>query len=353
MNASKINIGIVGATGVVGETFLLLMAERDFPAGQVRLFASEASRGVLKKFNNQEIEVEVLKHGCFDGLDIVFFSSGDDISKEWAPHAARAGAIAIDNSAAFRMFPEVLLCVPECNGSLLPKLQVGQTPGQQAQIIANPNCSTIQLVVALQPLVNDFGIRSVRVASYQSVSGAGKLGIEELINQTKIALEGETPEKGSTFPKAIAFDSIPQIGSFQKAGPFAGFCTEEIKIMQETRKILRLEQLKISASTVRVPTLNSHAENVWVTLDRPATSPEVIEACLSKAAGLQIFKTEEGPDYPTQAFASGQDPVFVGRIRRDPIEENSYLLWVVADNLRKGAALNGIQIAETIYGIKR
>jgi len=347
-----INVGVVGATGVVGETFLLLLAEREFPVGELRLFASDASKGLKRKIHDREFEVTTLSDGCFDGLDIVFFSSGDDISFEWAPKAIKSGAIAIDNSGAFRMRSDIQLSVPEVNGHLLPKLKVGEAPGSAAQIIANPNCSTIQLVVALKPLADKYGLEFVRVSSYQSVSGAGKNGIEELLEQTKIAVEGETPTKGKTFPKVIAFDSIPQIGSFTTDGStHDGFCSEEIKIMNETRKILGLPDLKVSAFTVRVPTLNSHAETVWVTLKKPVAKREEIESTLDSGSGIEVFKFNDGMDYPTQAFASGQDPVYVGRVHKDPTDQTTWMMWVVSDNLRKGAALNGIQIAEKIYGL--
>jgi aspartate-semialdehyde dehydrogenase len=349
---TSINIGVVGATGVVGETFLLLLSSRAFPVGELRLFASDASKGMKKKYEQREVEVRTLEEGCFDGLDIVFFSSGDDISLEWAPKAAKAGAIAIDNSGAFRMRKDVVLAVPEVNGHLLPKLKRGQRPGSAAQIIANPNCSTIQLVVALKPLADRYGIELVRVSSYQSVSGAGKYGIEELLTQTKIAVEGEIPKKGKTFPKVIAFDSIPQIGSFTTDGSANdGFCSEEIKIMNETRKIMELPDLRVSAFTVRVPTLNSHAETVWITLKKPVANREEIEATLASGSGVEVFHFQDGMDYPTQSFASGQDPVYVGRVHKDPTDLTTWMMWVVADNLRKGAALNGIQIAEKLYGL--
>ena len=344
---NKINVGVVGATGVVGETFLLLLAEREFPFGELRLFASDASKGLKRKVIDREFEVQTLSPGCFKGLDVVFFSSGDDISKDWAPKAVENGAIAIDNSGAFRMDSEITLCVPEVNGDLLPRLKLGEKPSAKPgvpRIIANPNCSTIQLVVALKPLADRYGIDTVRVSSYQSVSGAGKSGIEELLEQTKLALEGETPEKGKTFPKAIAFDCLPQIGAISSA---TGFCSEETKIMNESCKILRLPELKVSAFTVRVPTLNSHAETVWVTLKKPAASTAEVERCLASGDGLQVFEGTE--NYPTQAFASGDDPVYVGRVHKDPIDAMTWMMWVVSDNLRKGAALNGIQIAEKIW----
>jgi aspartate-semialdehyde dehydrogenase len=357
MASGDIRVGVVGATGVVGETFLLLLDDREFPFSELRLFASDASKGLKRKVDGREFSVTTLADGCFDGLDIVFFSSGDDISKEWAPRAVKSGAIAIDNSGAFRMDEGVILGVPEVNGDLLPRLKIGERAASKAQDIANPNCSTIQLFVALKPLADKYGLEFVRVSSYQSVSGAGKAGIEELLEQTKLAVEGETPTKGKTFPKAIAFDSIPQIGSFVTDGSKDdGFCSEEIKIMKETRKIMRLPDLKVSAFTVRVPTLNSHAETVWVSLKKPAASLGEVEATLASGQGLEVFKRSSNGapiDYPTQSAASGQDPVFVGRVHRDPNEPNTWMMWVVSDNLRKGAALNGIQIAEAIYGLNK
>lgn len=352
MGSADIRVGVVGATGVVGETFLLLLDEREFPFSELRLFASDASIGLKRKVDGREFSVTTLSEGCFDGLDIVFFSSGDDISKEWAPKAVKSGAIAIDNSGAFRMDATVQLSVPEVNGDLLPKLKIGERAAASAQVIANPNCSTIQLVVALKPLADRYGLDFVRVSSYQSVSGAGKAGIEELLEQTKLAVEGETPKKGATFPKPIAFDCIPQIGSFTNDGSNDdGFCSEEIKIMKETRKILRLPTLPVSAFTVRVPTLNSHAETVWVTLTKPASSVSEIESVLEKGEGIELMARKTG-DYPTQSLASGEDPVYIGRVHRDPNDVKTWMMWVVADNLRKGAALNGIQIAEKIYGLK-
>lgn len=375
-SASKVDIrvGVVGATGVVGETFLLLLDQRAFPFSDLRLFASDASKGLKRNVDGREFEITTLSEGCFDGLDIVFFSSGDDISKEWAPKAVRSGAVAIDNSGAFRMDESVILGVPEVNGDLLPRLRAGDRPGSSAQVIANPNCSTIQLVVALKPLADRYGLDFVRVSSYQSVSGAGKAGIEELLTQTKLAVEGEEVVQGATFPKAIAFDSIPQIGSFVTDGSDDdGFCSEEIKIMKETRKIMRLPDVRVSAFTVRVPTLNSHAETVWVTLKKPAASLAEIENVLASGAGIEVFgrtlparekntttptqnvvatKTSTKIDYPTQAFASGEDPVYIGRVHKDPNDTNTWMMWIVSDNLRKGAALNGIQIAEAMYGLR-
>ncbi len=338
----KINIGVVGATGVVGETFLSLIDERDFPAGDIRLFASEASKGTTRKCMNRDVEVQTLQDGCFDGLDLVFFSSGEEISEVWAPKAVAAGAMAVDNSSAFRMNDKFPLVVPEVNGDLLP------LPSKPT-IIANPNCSTIQLVVALAPLAKKYGLKAVRVASYQSVSGAGRNGIEELFASTRQALEGEEM-KPATFPASIAFNCIPQIGSFDDEG----FSTEETKIMNETCKILRLPDLPVSAFTVRVPTMNSHAEVAWVTLNSDQVSQTEIEQTLSAMPGLELGSPVKGPDattYPMQNNVSGRDPVYVGRVHRDRADKATWLMWIVSDNLRKGAALNGIQIAERIFDL--
>lgn len=341
MSHALINVGVVGATGVVGETFLQLLEERDFPLGELRLFASENSQGKTLSCQKRVFPVQQLGPDRFQGLDLVFFSSGDDISKEWAPRAMAAGAVAVDNSAAFRMNDQFPLVVPEVNGDLLPKRG-------KADIIANPNCSTIQLVVALAPLAKKFGLAHVRVASYQSVSGAGRNGIEELLSTSRLALEGEDVTTSSTFPAPIAFNCVPQIGRIGDDG----FCTEEIKIMTETRKILRLPKLPVSAFTVRVPTLNSHAEAVWVTLEKTATQTEV-EAALTEGPGLELVtKPAQGPAYPTQKTVSGRDNVYVGRVHRDSNDERTWMMWIVGDNLRKGAALNGIQIAEHIFDLE-
>ena len=335
---NKINVGVVGATGVVGETFIQLLEEREFPVGELRLFTSQNSLGQTRKFDDKEVSIQTLTDGCFKGLDLVFFSSGDDISRDWAPKAVADGAFAVDNSAAFRMNPEIHLVVPEINGDLLPK------PGKPA-VIANPNCSTIQLVMAVQPLLKKYGVKAIRVASYQSVSGAGRDGIEELFNSTRQALEAEetTPK---VFPQPIAFNCIPQIGSFNDQG----FTTEEMKIMKETNKILRTN-MPVSAFTVRVPTLNAHAEAAWITLEKTVERREEIEDTLASFDGVEVLRSNQSPAYPTQITASGRDPVYVGRVHRDLSDANTWLMWIVSDNLKKGAALNGIQIAERIFDL--
>lgn len=339
-------IGVVGATGAVGEAFMDILERRKFPIDELRAFASEKSEGLNVKSCGREWPVQSLREGCFDGLDLVFFSSGDNISHEWAPKAVESGAFAVDNSAAFRMNPDYALVVPEVNSNRLPSRK-------NPTIIANPNCSTIQLVVALSAL-RPFGLADVRVATYQAVSGAGKSGKEELLAQTHEHLHaqmrgGEFAQKltnePKVFPHEIAFNCIPQIGSFNENG----FCTEEMKIANETRKILEMPKLKVSAFTVRVPALNSHSEAVWVTFERRVSKEEIMSA-FEKGAGLRLFsQSTDTTHYPTARMASGEFPVFVGRVHQDLNDPHTWLFWVVADNVLKGAALNGLQIAEQIF----
>lgn len=337
----KLKVGVVGATGMVGQTFMNILAEREFPIAELRPFASENSLGRLIELQGKNWPVQVLKENCFDGLDLVFFSSGDDISKEWAPKAVAAGAFAVDNSAAFRMDPATVLIVPEVNGDLI-------THESKPQIIANPNCSTIQLVVALKPLMQKFGLEEVRVSSYQAVSGAGKEGHDELISQiANHQTENKSDLKAKTFPHQILFNCIPQIGSFNDEG----YCSEEVKIMKETRKILGQPDLKVSAFTVRVPALNAHSESVWVTLKKEVSKAEVLES-LQNFEGLIVQDEPSKNIYPLAINVSGKDPVYVGRIHRDIDNPKMWLMWVVSDNIRKGAALNGIQIAEKIFKIR-
>lgn len=334
----NLKVGVVGATGMVGQTFMSILEERKFPMAELRPFASDNSAGKKIHVQNQDWTVQTLKPGCFDGLDLVFFSSGDDISKEWAPQAAKAGAFAVDNSAAFRMNDDIHLIVPEVNGHLL-------NAQSKPQVIANPNCSTIQLVVALKPLAEKFGLEEVRVASYQAVSGAGLAGHEELLAQT---VDYKNPQpKSSAFPHPILFNCIPQIGSFNEEG----YCSEEVKIMKETRKILDMPNLKVSAFTVRIPALNAHSEAVWFTLNRKVEREELVE-CLQNFKGIVFQDETKKSEYPTPRDVSGKDPVYVGRLHRDPEDAHLWLMWVVSDNIRKGAALNGLQIAEHIFDIK-
>lgn len=336
MSSRSLKVGVVGATGMVGKVFMQMLEQREFPLAELRPFASEASLGKKVSVRGKDWAVQTLKPGCFDGLDLVFFSSGDDISKEWAPIAAKAGAFAVDNSAAFRMDPNTPLVVPEVNGELLSKTM-------KPAVIANPNCSTIQLVVALKPL-KKFGLKEVRVSSYQAVSGAGQAGYDELMSQT--ADHENQNQKPSAFPHVILFNAIPQIGSFNDDG----FCSEEVKIMKETRKILNMPSLKVSAFTVRVPALNAHSESVWFELDQDVSREQILSA-LREGEGLVVQDDPKSSVYPTARDVSGKDPVYVGRVHRDPENSKLWMMWVVSDNIRKGAALNGMQIAERIFDI--
>ena len=337
-------LGIVGATGMVGKSFLSLLESQGFQFEDLRLFASESSEGQVRTYQGKNWPVVTLKPKCFEGLDLVFFSSGDDISAAWAPQATEQGAWVVDNSAAFRMadFP---LIVPEVNGDLLSSMQ-------KPLIIANPNCSTIQLVVALKPILDRFGIEEVIVSSYQAVSGGGQKAQDELMSQVQtMSASGFQSREGlkkEVFPHEIAFNCIPQVGSFNDKG----FCSEEMKIMLETRKILRVPDLKISAFTVRVPVLNGHAESVWVTLPKQVADSEMISA-LQDFPGLRLLQGDREGNYPTPAFASGKEGVFVGRVHRDFANPRRWLMWVVADNILKGAALNGLQIAQAIFDFEK
>ncbi len=347
--ANALNVGVVGATGLVGELFLRLLEERNFPLGTLKLFASDRSKGQTRTCLGQTVPVEVQTPEAFKGLDIVFFSSGDDISKEWAPIAAKAGAVVIDNSAAFRTDPDKLLCVPEVNGHLLGTRYLfgsRQAQGQEGVIIANPNCSTIQLVCALHPLHRDFGLESVHVATYQAVSGGGKDAQNELSEQTKAWAAGTSLPSPQIFPHQIAMNAIPQIGSFQDNG----FCTEEIKIMRETKKIMGDTSFRVSAFTVRIPAWNAHSEVAWVRIKKSVEREQILNA-LSKQSGLILEDDIKKNIYPTAHKYSDKDGVAVGRIHRDLDDPNTWILWIVSDNLRKGAALNGIQIAERIFDI--
>jgi len=339
-----LSVGVVGATGMVGLEFLKILEEKKFPVQELRLFAGQRSEGSEINFRGKPVAVQTLSEGCFKGLDVVFFSAGNSISKEWAPRAVKEGAFAIDNSSAFRMTSDVPLVVPEVNGALIP-------PATQPSLIANPNCSTIQLVTVLAPFVNTLGLAEVRVATYQSVSGAGRDGVEELKNQTtEVLTRNASPADMPTkvFPHPIAFNNIPQIGEIDEEG----YSEEEQKLMRETRKILDLPMLRITSFAVRTPTLNGHSEAVWVTFNK-STNYEEIMRILRPAAGVEIIDKPSSNSYPLTITASGRDPVYVGRIRQDPSDPRTWLFWIVSDNVRKGAALNGIQIAQLIFELER
>lgn len=334
----EFSVGIVGATGLVGETFRDLLKDSPYQFKELRFFASERSEGMKIPFRDREFPCKVLYDGCFKGLDIVFFSSGDPISKEWAPKAVADGAVAIDNSAAYRMDPNTPLVVPEINFDEI------KNP-TQARIIANPNCSTIQLVMVLNAL-RKFDPVACRVASYQSVSGAGKEGISDLMEQTADVLAGKPPREGKNFNPPIAFECQPKIGGYNDEG----FCSEEVKIMAETKKILSLPKIKMSAFTVRVPTQNGHGEAVWVTFGKNVNKQE-LESTLSECSYVRYLNDEKGKTFHSYKEVSGHSDAFVSRLRKDPEFENTWMMWVLADNLYRGAASNGLLIAERIFDL--
>ncbi len=326
-------IAIVGATGVVGEELLAVLTRRQTPVSRLRLLASPRSAGRTLSFRGESIEVEALDERSFDDIDIAFFSAGASISREWAPRAVAAGASVIDNSSAFRLDPEVPLVVPEVNAA-----RVGVGP----HIIANPNCSTILLVVALAPLQEISPLRRVVVSTYQAASGAGRQAWLELREQAEATLAGQPPE-AKAFPEPLAFNLFPHIDVFEEAD----YTKEELKMVRETRKIMALPELAISATCVRVPVERCHSEAVWIESD-PPISPETARAAWSDAPGVELIDDPSRAAYPTPRQASGLDPVFVGRVRRDLSHSHGLTFWICGDQLLKGAALNAVQIAEVL-----
>ncbi|HOQ17299.1 MAG TPA: aspartate-semialdehyde dehydrogenase [Defluviitaleaceae bacterium] len=324
----KINLAIVGATGMVGRTFIKVLEEKDLPIENLYLFASSRSAGKTITFKGKEYVVEELTENSFDrGIDIALFSAGGSASLKFAPIAASKGCVVVDNSSAWRMNPDVPLVVPEVNPEDV-KLHKG--------IIANPNCSTIQAVVALKPLDEYYNIKRIIYSTYQAVSGAGMGGWQDL----EEGIKGNPPKK---FPHPIFNNCLPHIDVFTENG----YTKEEIKMIEETRKILHRQDLKITATTVRVPVFNSHSESINVEFEKPFDLEELKEV-LRKAPGVIVQDDPENNVYPLAANATGHDEVFVGRIRRDESVENGVNLWVVADNIRKGAASNAVQIAEIL-----
>ncbi|PJK07549.1 aspartate-semialdehyde dehydrogenase [Lysobacteraceae bacterium NML95-0200] len=335
MSNKQFNIAVVGATGAVGETMLSILAERRFPAANVIALASERSAGSLLAFGDDELEVQDLAGFDPAGVDIALFSAGSSISKQYAPQFAAKGAAVIDNSSAFRYDADVPLVVSEVNPEALKNRPRG--------IIANPNCSTMQMLVALKPIHDAFGITRINVATYQSVSGAGRSAMEELGRQTAQLLnfQGAAPEK---FPVQIAFNLIPHIDEFLDNG----YTREEMKLVWETRKILGDDSIQVNPTAVRVPVFYGHSEAVNVETREPLTAAAVREL-LRKAPGVEVVDEPRAGGYPTPVtHASGNDAVYVGRIRQDESHPRAVNLWIVADNIRKGAALNAVQIAELI-----
>ena len=326
---------MVGATGAVGGVMLKLLEERDFPVAEIRALASERSAGQTVPFRGGEIEVEELTAGSFEGVQVALFSAGGARSKEYAPAAVAAGAIVIDNSSAFRQEPNVPLIVPEVNP---------EDVKWHESIIANPNCSTIQMVVALKPIYDAVGIERIIVTTFQSVSGTGNKAIEELFNQSEAVLESGEVEV-SVYPHQIAFNVLPHIEHFHDNG----YTNEEVKMINETRKIFGDPDIRLTATCVRVPVFSAHSEAVNIKTARPISVEEVRRLLLS-APGVTLVDDPAANEYPMPLMAEGKDDVFVGRIRKDDSAENSLNLWVVSDNLRKGAATNAVQIAELLAG---
>ena len=327
------HVAIAGATGAVGTEFLKLLEARDFPMKSLRLLASSRSAGSKLKFRGENLEVEELTPKSFKGIDIAFFSAGGSRSKEFAPHAVDSGAVVIDNSSAFRMDEKVPLVVPEIN----PK-QAFEHQG----LIANPNCSTIQMVVALDPIHRAANIQRVVVSTYQAVSGAGASAMEELKQQLR-AWANDEPMKQEVFPTQIAFNLFPHIDVFQDNG----YTKEEMKMVHETRKIMNAPNMQISATCVRVPVLRAHSEAVWVETEKPLSESEAREL-FEKEPGIVVQDARESGGYPTPWHITETQETYVGRIRKDISHPNGLTFWVVADQLYKGAALNAIQIAEVL-----
>lgn len=328
------NVAIVGATGVVGKEMRKVLEQREFPVNKLKLLASAKSAGRRLTFKRAGVTVEGLTKDSFRGVDIALFSAGASVSKEFAPHAVKAGAIVIDNSSAFRMDENVPLVVPEVNPN-----DVNTHSG----IIANPNCSTIQMVVVLKPLYDKSRIKRIVVSTYQAVSGTGKEAVEELLSQSGRVLSGERKVEASVYPHQIAFNLLPQIDVFLENG----YTKEEMKMVDETRKIMGDLEIGISATCVRVPILVSHSEAVNIETEEKIT-PSEARKILENAPGVKVIDDPEKCIYPMPVFAAGTDACYVGRIREDKSVENGLNLWVVSDNLRKGAALNAVQIAELL-----
>ncbi len=330
-------VAIVGATGEVGRTFLKVLEERNFPVDELVLFASERSEGQKLVFKGNEYEVRALsKQPSFKGIDIALFSAGGSISKEFAPRFASDGAVVVDNSSAWRMDPDVPLVVPEVNPEDVKGFQ-------KKRIVANPNCSTIQMVVALKPIYDYAGIERVVVATYQSVSGAGAKAIKELQDQTKAWCNGDPIPEAKHIAKRIAFNCVPHIDVFMDMD----YTREELKMLNETRKIMHDSNIKVSATAVRVPVFYSHSEALHMETKKDI-SPEKARELLSKAPGVVVVDEPAKAEYPLAVDAQGKDEVFVGRIRKDMAFEPGLAMWVVADNIRKGAATNTVQIAELL-----
>ncbi|RMG17406.1 MAG: aspartate-semialdehyde dehydrogenase [Planctomycetota bacterium] len=329
------NVAIVGATGAVGVELLRVLEAREFPLDALRLLASPRSAGRRLRFRGEELPVELLGPRSFDGCSLAFFSAGAGVSRAWAPRAVEAGAVVVDNSSAFRYEPDVPLVVPEVNAEAVL--------GHRG-IVANPNCTTILLLVVLAPLHARAGVRRCVVATYQAASGAGAQAVRELEDQSRALLAGEEP-RPERFPRPLAFNLFPHVDSFL---PEEGFATrEEMKVVWEARKILGVPDLALVCTCVRVPVFRAHSEAVFLQFERPLSLEEARSA-LSQAPGVRVVDDPEAAEYPTPRLAEGGDEVLVGRLRVDPSCERGLCLFLAGDQVRKGAALNAVQIAELL-----
>jgi aspartate-semialdehyde dehydrogenase len=328
-------VAVVGATGAVGSTILGVMRERSFPADEIVPFASERSAGRRIDYGDRDLEVQALSAESIQGFDVALFSAGGTRSAEWGPRFVEAGAVVVDNSSYWRMHDDVPLVVSEVNPDAI---------AAHKGIVANPNCSTMQMVVALKPILDAVGIERLVVSTYQSVSGTGQKAVEELHDQARAILEAQELPAPAVYPHQIAFNVVPQVESFKDGDDYT---TEERKVMAETRKILGAPDIGITATCVRVPVYTGHSESINLQTRDPF-SPEECRDLLAATPGVQVIDDPANGLYPMAIDAAGQDDVFVGRIRRDDSHERCLNLWVVGDNLRKGAATNAVQVAELL-----
>ena len=335
MKKEKYNVAVVGATGAVGNEMVSILQERNFPVANLKLLASTRGAGTQMEFKGKQYTVEVLNENSFAGIDIGLFSAGGSVSEKFAPIAGRAGCVVIDNTSAFRMDPMVPLVVPEVNAHA-----IAQYP--KKNIIANPNCSTIQMVVVLKPIHDAARIKRVVVSTYQAVSGTGKRAIKELENQVLAIFSNREIEK-SVYPHQIAFNCLPHIDVFFDNG----YTKEEMKMVNETKKIMEENSFGVTATTVRVPVFFGHSEAVNIETEKKLTAEDV-RKILSKAPGVIVVDNPKKFEYPLAIYAAGKDETFVGRIREDESIPHGINLWIVSDNIRKGAALNAVQIAEIL-----
>jgi len=335
MKKESYNVAVAGATGAVGNEMVSILEQRNFPVSQLKLLASTKGAGTRMEFKGKSYTVEVMDENSFAGIDIGLFSPGGSVSQKFAPIAGKAGCVVIDNTSAFRMDPDVPLVVPEVNAHAIAQYT-------KKNIIANPNCSTIQMVVALKPIHDAARIKRIVVSTYQSVSGTGRRAIKELESQV-LAIYNNKEIPKEVYPHQIAFNCLPHIDVFLDNG----YTKEEMKMVNETRKIMEDHSIRVTATTVRVPVFYSHSESVNIETEKKITPDEVREI-LSKAPGVVVVDDPKKSEYPLAINAAGKDETFVGRIREDESIPNGINLWVVSDNIRKGAALNAVQIAEIL-----